>query len=361
MGKNKRRIHSTGDASNDAPSAKSLKVGDVRGNGSIASSSAGLIDDVINSVASQSHTPSFTQSLIATSADDNASITEAALKKTLSDLTVIVEQQRAQLNKIISQLSFVLSFLNITEQDDTGLQATQRIADNIAGGAGVGTGSEAITVGSISTATYASVASVAQLSAQKLPTAIHQQPSRDEIVAAVYIDQNERERRATNIIISGLPVCNDMSDKTLVSQMITKELLLSPDIVHLKRLGRPVTTGPNVQPLLVVLRTAAQASLIMQRAKLLRGSVHEVISEHVYINRHLTPAEARAAYEQRCKKRRATVQRQTRLTSTATAAGMPAASIAMDVVPVLSVLSADAMSAAVLAASPFDDLISLRD
>jgi len=170
MGKNKRRIHSTGEASNDAPSAKSLKVVDVRGNGSIASPSASLIDDVIDSVASQSHTPSFTQSLITASADDNASITEAALKKTVSDLTVIVEQQRSQLNKIISQLSFVLSFLNITEQDDTGVQATQRIADDIVGGAGVGTGSGSITVGSISHATYASVASVAQLSAQKNST-----------------------------------------------------------------------------------------------------------------------------------------------------------------------------------------------
>jgi len=68
-------------------------------------------------------------------------------------------------------------------------------------------------------------------------------------------------------------------------------------------------TAGKVQPLLVVLRSAEQADKIMARAKNLRKSVHSVIQEKVFINRHLTDAQARAAYKLRCQHRETTLRR----------------------------------------------------
>ena len=208
------------------------------------------------------------------------------LQKSVAELNSTVENQRLLMDTLTTKMQFILSFLNI--DDNTSL--TNAVPPSI----------------NTSPTTYTGIdgkKSSQQTSYEAVASQQHS-ATQEQVVAAVYLDQSRRDRRANNIVITGLPVCPDMSDKALVSQMISKELLIVPDIVQLRRLGRAgndinLNAGLNVQPLLVVLKTTSQANCILQRAKLLRGSVHSVISDHVYINRHMTRAESIAAYEER--------------------------------------------------------------
>jgi len=341
-GKGKRRVHSTG----DEPQAKHVRDESKQpSQSSDQISDKSVIDAVIDSVASQCV-------VVGTNEYTDDSSVES-FQKTVHELSLIMEQQQRYITKLSAQLSFILSYLNIPDveqiNDVADWQQLKPVAVGIVAGTscinasvtGAGeassdvamaaaasvssmasqktmTSTSAAAVGGRSVSaqclavppTYAAVAS--RSTAPYLKTSIVQpnsQSNHEAVVAAVYLDQNQRDRRAANIVITGLPVCSDMPDKILVTQMISKELLLVPDIVHLKRLGRVVADGPNLQPLLVVLRTAAQASTIIQRAKMLRSSLHPVISDHVFINRHLTRAQSRAAFEQRCQKRAASLRR----------------------------------------------------
>jgi len=125
----------------------------------------------------------------------------------------------------------------------------------------------------------------------------------ETVVAAVYVDNQRRQKRSTDFIVSGLPTTDDQSDTQAVTDLCHRELGETPDIVHTKRLGKP-TIG-RAQPLLVVLKTAAQAVSIVSAAKQLRKSKDQFTSTNVFIGANLTKAEARAAYELRCQRRQA--------------------------------------------------------
>jgi len=71
--------------------------------------------------------------------------------------------------------------------------------------------------------------------------------------------------------------------------------------------------------LLVSLSTAEEASYLISNARHLRRSNNELVRKNIYINADLTPAEAKAAYELRCARRRQrTSVSQTRGSSSAT-------------------------------------------
>jgi len=130
-----------------------------------------------------------------------------------------------------------------------------------------------------------------------------QRTARDAVVAAVYIDQQRRNDRVANLVVSGVQPMAQVADNIIIANIIRSEIGVEPDIVHCRRLGK-ITAG-KVQPLLVVLRSASHADEILARAKNLRKSIHSVVKDHVFINRHLTDAQARAAYEMRCQRREA--------------------------------------------------------
>ena len=139
--------------------------------------------------------------------------------------------------------------------------------------------------------------------AVKRPVAAMASDSRvqESIVAAVYIDTQRRQNRATNFIVSGLPVSDVRPDQQAVVDLCRSEFGEAPDVVHCKRLGK-LMPG-RVQPILVVLKTAAQAVRIVAAAKNIRQSADPVIRQNVFISANLTKAEARAAYEARCQRR----------------------------------------------------------
>jgi len=130
-----------------------------------------------------------------------------------------------------------------------------------------------------------------------------QRTARDAVVAAVYVDQQRRNDRVANLVVSGVQPMSQVADNIIIANIIRSEIGVEPDIVHCRRLGK-ITAG-KVQPLLVVLRSASHADEILACAKNLRKSIHSVVKDHVFINRHLTDAQARAAYEMRCQRREA--------------------------------------------------------
>lgn len=110
-----------------------------------------------------------------------------------------------------------------------------------------------------------------------------------------------KDNRAANIVVSGLPPVPQVADQVVVADLCRDELGIVSDIASCRRLGKD--TSGKVQPLLVVLRSADQADQILARAKSLRKSPSSVIKDHVFINRHMTAAQSRAAFELRCQRR----------------------------------------------------------
>ena len=124
---------------------------------------------------------------------------------------------------------------------------------------------------------------------------------RNAVLATVYSERQNQESRAKNFVISGLPSGTE-DDKTVVEQLCQNDLNLCPSIRSCRRLGRKVV-GKN-QPVLVSVSTAHEASAVISCAKKLRQSADPMVNSQVFINVDLTKAQAAAAYEQRCLRRK---------------------------------------------------------
>jgi hypothetical protein len=124
----------------------------------------------------------------------------------------------------------------------------------------------------------------------------------------MYVDLNKKQRRANNIVISGLPP-SDCDAKAATEFLRAEfewdfELWPGVSVVQCRRLGKPQEN--KVQPLLVTLHNREQAEYYIKNAKLLRSSHHDWVKENVFINADMTPSEAKAAYELRVKRRKKT-------------------------------------------------------
>jgi len=135
-----------------------------------------------------------------------------------------------------------------------------------------------------------------------------QRSIRDAVVAAVYVDQQLKDNRVANLVITGFESLPQVADQSAVASLIRDELGISADVVNCKRLGKQ--TEGRIQPLLVVMRSADQADQILTNAKKLRKSTNTKIKDNVYINRHMTAAQSRAAYELRCQRRDSATRKQ---------------------------------------------------
>jgi len=130
---------------------------------------------------------------------------------------------------------------------------------------------------------------------------------RQSMVAAVYVDQRDKDRRATSFIISGLPTSSSFTDQQIVTDLCSKEFNLQVDISSTKRLGKTITSpsssSTKIQSLLVYLKNPDHTKTIILSARRLRQSTVSLIRDNVFINANLTKAEATAAYELRCRRR----------------------------------------------------------
>lgn len=205
----------------------------------------------------------------------------------LAELMEVIANQNVTIKTLSDKLNFVLSYLEI----ESTVSGTSQLAGNPDPLSKTGSSPA-------SQATYASI--TARLAAE--PTR-HQAAAvlSKDVVAAVYVDMAEKNKRESNIIVSGLQPSLTETDIQLVLNLCSTELGTQPDVVHAKRLGRKLIG--KTQPLLVVLRDADEAKKLIRNARYLRHSTNSVVKKDVYINPNLTAAEAAAAYQLRVQRR----------------------------------------------------------
>jgi len=117
-------------------------------------------------------------------------------------------------------------------------------------------------------------------------------------------------RRKRNVVVCGLPesLCESnnqgSSDETAFLRLCEEHLSTKPSLSYkgCMRLGK--LTGNNQRPrrLLVHLMSEENASNLLSDAKNLRRSDDSYITQSVYINPDMSPAEAKLAFEKRAKK-----------------------------------------------------------
>ena len=206
----------------------------------------------------------------------------ASQQQEISDLRTIVQQQKDQIEALMATLG--LSSTLPLDQRSTHSAVSQ-------------------------VATRPAVTSYSDVTHQpaQLTTSIKQ-----AVVAAVYRDQSERERRARNLIISGLTIDTtggESSDGSRIASLIRNHLQHDIEVIKCRRLGR-LQPG-KIQPVLVTLKTADSATAVVRDAKKLRRSGDEYVRRSIFINPDATKAEAYAAYLDRCARRQRATSSQT--------------------------------------------------
>jgi hypothetical protein len=261
------------------------------------------IDDVINSVAH------FT--------DPNQSVQEQ-YEKQIIDLKLVISRQNVIIDSVVNRLNFLLSMFNIDEVSVPPISMDNNFSDDK-----VFHCSNADPVvqhdigGNIKASVKRSYNSVA---AHNIPTEQSKRELskfRQSMVAAVYVDQRDKDRRATSFIISGLPTSSNVPDQQIVTDLCSNEFNIQVDIASTKRLGKTSRTSSSstttIQPLLVNVKNPGHAKVIISSARRLRQSTVSVIRDNVFINANQTKAEATAAYELRCRRRANVARRSAQL------------------------------------------------
>lgn len=274
-----KRVLSLGDICN-VPGEDDAPFTQVRGRRKRTKKQLSGVQSDNNNIAQHEQTQPSTSTT--TNDDRNALANELqVLRKSVDELLHTVEVQKSEINRLSSQLTNVLSYLNINEDNHTAPGTTT--SDG---------------------------ASISRREHDSSTTPASHRPTsfRDAVVAAVYQDQNIKTSRANSVVVSGLAQRADCSDQVIFQELCQTELNLTVSVRSTKRLGTSISG--RIQPLLVVLPTTSLADEILIHAKELRKSRSNDIKSNVYINPNLTRLEARAAYEQRCRRREQRLQKQ---------------------------------------------------
>ena len=131
---------------------------------------------------------------------------------------------------------------------------------------------------------------------------VQSKPVIKSVLKAVHVDLIDKQRRAKNVIFSGLRPSASVPDAELFQTLCFDYLGLHLDVPFCRRMGK-VMDG-RVQPLLVAFHDEEAAQSVLKVAKQLRNSADAYTSSNVYINRDLTKAESAAEYESRQSKRK---------------------------------------------------------
>ena len=107
--------------------------------------------------------------------------------------------------------------------------------------------------------------------------------------------------RSSNVVVSGLKPASETSDEQLFKDLCFNYLSLHVDVVKTVRTGEH--KDGRIQHLLVTLTGSSEVSKLLSVARILRQSNDAYVNKNVFINKHLTPAEGRAAYASRVMRR----------------------------------------------------------
>ena len=124
---------------------------------------------------------------------------------------------------------------------------------------------------------------------------------RNVVLSTFHSEWRTMNNRASNVVIQGFKPDKNVSDDDLVKDLISTHLSVYVDLTKTCRIGKP--GGDGCQPLLVFLKNPADAAKLIDIARVLRSSSDPVIRSTVFINKHLTPAEAKSVYEARVLRR----------------------------------------------------------
>jgi hypothetical protein len=231
----------------------------------------------------------------------NQSVVDNRVEIEIDQLKSEVKLLKTQVNDLNTKLSFVLSFLQLTD-DSASVNMNMRTCDEAAQIAKDATHASC----SLENMYATSYSTTAKTFMPNKPTNFKQ-----AAVTAVYLEKQVKDSRKNSLTITGLP-SRSCSDKQSVTQLISTEFNFQVEISHNKRLGKSLPD--RIQPLLVVLKNVDHVNQILSDAKRQRQSDDELIHSQVFINPHLTKAEAAAAYELRCQRRLSAQQRNNRHT-----------------------------------------------
>ena len=269
-------VHDSGDAFIAITNKKSKKHKAIRNSLSASQPSTSVVnmEEIIDAVA-HINDPIITKDIVL-----------------LSDKTALQEiaELRSLVKLLSDQVTFLLSYVGVIETDPSSLHEQHE--------------QHSIPVPIPIPSSKASYSYAVQL---PMPS----RSLKEAIVTAVYVDQTKKTGQAANVVISGLPVNQLSSDKSSVCKLLANELNLHVNVVKCRRLGK-IVSG-KTQALLVSLNSVDEADQVMANAKRLRGSSDTTVRDGIYINRHLTAAESRAAYQLRCQRRQSAQQRSTHL------------------------------------------------
>ena len=267
-----------------------------------------LIDDAIDAVVSQcvADDPQ-EQSDLCKSIELSTEVSK--LQCEISQLNHTVIEQSRTIDRLSKQLHFVLSYLEIV--DNTGTTDSSQIV-SVSTQSAVVVDPDPVTAKQSSDnhnstilptkTTYSSI-----IRSTKDSTKYPMTTARSAAVAAIYIEQNTKKRRASSLVVSGLPIDTQQKDVNIFSQLCSTEFDIRPDIVTTRRLGKPA--AGKIQPLLVALRSTDEAKLLIELARQLRHSTNTYVRDNVYINANLTRAEAEAAYLLRVQRRQSALRK----------------------------------------------------
>jgi hypothetical protein len=234
------------------------------------------------------------------------------LQLSINSLSAIVQQLQETIHRLATQLHFVLSFLGIDNVNGSlasSVVTPSTSADHMsAQSSDVGATSSANITLSLSSMPGGSVSYAAATSRG----ASTQQPVRrpmsvkEVILSTVYNEKIANNRRSNSIIVSGLVLDPNHSDTEVIGNLCYSEFGIRPAITSTKRLGKVI--DGRIQPVLAVLKSSDTAREIITCAKSLRRSPDPAIRDLVYIIANLSREEARAAYDQRCRRRMVSTQ-----------------------------------------------------
>jgi len=127
-----------------------------------------------------------------------------------------------------------------------------------------------------------------------------------DLLSAMYVDLEQKKRRANNIIISGLFATDDRQGVQSFLQVEFDEIAPNLQVTSTRRLGRQ--QSDQIQPLLATCSNVDDVQFILNNSRRLRKSANSLVRCQLYINPDLTKAEASAAFEMRQRRRAATAR-----------------------------------------------------
>ena len=121
------------------------------------------------------------------------------------------------------------------------------------------------------------------------------------VLSAVHEEFYSISQRSHNIVVTGLKTSDVTPDDVLFRELCFSMLDIDPHIKSTSRFKK--STEGKVQPLLITFDSVEEVTNILAHAKNLRKSTSDYVRQNVYINKHMTKAEALTAYNARLKRR----------------------------------------------------------